>query len=429
MKTERLSLKLLALLLALLTLLSFASCKQKAPEETTTAEITSAEVTAVEEITTAAETTAPEPAKYTVRLNAPSGTAIHTELQARYLTDQDPLSYKTYLRPAYSAQSASYDDNPGTIEFGQPTTVTLTWDVETELAESDIRAYSLRIWRGARSGKPLISETLPKTTKSYVLSNLMIGETYVWTVTAIDGSGVSYPSDTASFKTNAQGPRNLSVDGVTNVRDLGGWATEDGGRVRQGLLFRGSKLVQNGSSTKLLITPDGIKTMCNEFGIKTEIDLREKEKLGKLTSSPLGGTVNFHSCPMDDNAALFFTEENNMASIRAVFAVLADESNYPVYFHCSIGTDRTGLVAWLVNGLCGVTENDLWRDYIFSNFGKINGKRSTGIKDAYVDKLKSAQGKTFAEQIYNYLKDTVKVPEADLKAVIRIMKEPAATNP
>ena len=428
MKTERLSLKLLALLLALLTLLSFASCGVTTPDETTAAETTSA-ITAVEEITTAAETTAPEPAKYTVRLNAPSGTAIHTELQARYLTDQDPLSYKTYLRTAYSAQSASYDDNPGTIEFSRPTTITLTWDVETELAESDIRAYSLRIWRGARSGKPLISETLPKTEKSYELSNLMIGETYVWTVTAIDGSGVSYPSDAASFKTNAQGPRNLSVDGVTNVRDLGGWATEDGGRVRQGLLFRGSKLVQNGSKTKLLVTEDGIKTLRDELGIKTEIDLRLKSKLGGLTSSPLGDTVKFCSCPMDDDSSLFFTADNNLQSIRDVFAILADESNYPVYFHCSIGTDRTGLVAWLVNGLCGVTENDLWRDYIFSNFATINGKRSTGIKDAYVDKLKSAQGKTFAEQIYNYLKDTVKVPEADLKAVIRIMKEPAATNP
>ena len=427
MKTDRLSPKLLALLLALLTLLSFASCGVETPDET--AAETTSEITAAEEITTAIETTEAEPPKYTVRLNAPSGTSIHTDLQARYLADKDPLSQKNYLKPAYAAKSVSYDDAPGTIEFGLPVTVTLTWDIETELPVSDIRTFSLRIWRGSRSGKPLISETLPKTERSYELSNLMIGETYVWTITAIDGDGVSYRSEDGSFKTDAQGPRNLTVDGVTNVRDLGGWATEDGGRVRQGLLFRGSKLVQNGSSTKLLITPDGIETMCDEFGIKTEIDLREKEKLGKLTSSPLGSSVNFRSCPMDDNAALFFTEENNMESIRAVFAVLADESNYPVYFHCSIGTDRTGLVAWLVNGLCGVTENDLWRDYIFSNFGKINGKRSTGIKSAYVDKLKTAQGKTFAEQIYNYLKDTVKVPEADLKAVIRIMKEPAATNP
>ena len=422
MRTDRPSLKILALLLLLATLLAFASCDTETPEPTaaSTADVTTAE--------TATAATTEEPAKYTVRLNAPSSTSIHTTLQTSYLIDRDPTSYKTYLRPAYSAQSVSYDDNPGTLELGRPTTITLTWDVETELPESNVRAFSIRIWR-ASAPRKVILKTLPKTTKEFVLSNLMIGETYCWTVTAIDGDGKTYASETARFTTDARGPRNLTVEGVTNVRDLGGWATEDGGRVRQGLLFRGSKLVQNGSSTKLLITPDGIKTMCDEFGIKSEIDLRTKDKLGKLTSSPLGSTVNFYSCPMDDNAALFFTAENNMESIRAVFAILADENNYPVYFHCSIGTDRTGLIAWLVNGLCGVTENDLWRDYIFSNFGMINGKRSTGIKDNYVDKLKTASGKTFAEQIYNYLKDTVKVPEADLKAVIRIMKEPAASRP
>ena len=76
-----------------------------------------------------------------------------------------------------------------------------------------------------------------------------------------------------------------------------------------------------------------------------------------------------------------------------------------------------------------MSENDLWRDYLFSNFALIKHKRGTGIKSVYVDQLKAAPGKTFAEQIYNYLKDTVKVPEADLKAVIRIMKEPAASRP
>ena len=34
-------------------------------------------------------------------------------------------------------------------------------------------------------------------------------------------------------------------------------------------------------------------------------------------------------------------------------------------------------------------------------------------------------GATFAEQTYNDLKEKLHVPEADLQAVIRIMKEPA----
>ena len=409
MRSNRLTFKIIALLLACLTLLPLASCGPKTPEATTRTEATTAE----------------EPAKYTVRLNTPASTAIHTELQASYLADKDPFSIKSYMRPAYAAKSVNYDDEPGTIEFGYPAAITLTWDVETELSESDVRAYKIRIWR-ASDARSAVTASLPVSIKKYDLQNAMIGETYCWTVTAFDGDGKAYVSDVARFTTEEQGPRNLYVDGVFNVRDLGGWKTKDGGRIRQGLLYRGARIVENSNAAKLLITEKGIKTMRDELGIKSEIDLRLKSKLGGLTASVLGSTVNFYSCPMSDDSNLMFSDPDNLQNVCDVFALLADESNYPVFFHCSAGLDRTGLIAWLVNGLCGVAEDDLWRDYLFSNFARTKHSRSTGIKSVYVDKLKSADGKTFADQIYNYLKDTVGVPAADLDAVIRIMKEPAA---
>lgn len=422
MRTDRLSVKILALLLSLLTLLPLASCGGSAPDKT-------AEITTAPETTGAVTTAeAEEAAKYTVILNAPSSTAIHTDLQTSYLSDNDPRSVKNYLRPAYTARSVNYDDNPGTLELGRPASITLTWELETELDESEIRAFMFRLWEKT-TPRNAISRTFAKSVKQYEITNVKIGTTYCWTVAAIGSDGASYTSEVATFTTDAGGPRNLTVGGVTNVRDLGGWTTEDGGRVRQGLLFRGAKLVANNSATKLLVTDEGIKTLRDELGIKSEIDLRLKSKLGGLKSSPLGNTVNFFSCPMEDDAAMFFTDENTMKSIRDVFAVLADKSNYPVYFHCSIGTDRTGVIAWLVNGLCGVAEEDLWRDYLFSNFGVINGSRRTGIEGDYVLRMRLTSGNTFAEKIYNFLKNTAHVPESDMQAVIRIMKEPAESRP
>ena len=239
MRTDRLSVKILALLLSLLTLLPLASCGVTAPDETE--EITAAPTT-TEEATTAVSTAeAEEPAKYTVVLNAPASTAIHTPVQASFLSDDDPLSVKDYLRPAYTAQSVNYDDKPGTIELGRPVPITLTWSVETEQTESDIRVFSIRVWPKSAPRKA-VTKNLTKSVTSFTLENPMIGTTYCWTVTATDGEGNSYASDVGTFTTDAQGPRNLTVGGLTNVRDLGGWATEDGGRVRQGLLFRGSKL-------------------------------------------------------------------------------------------------------------------------------------------------------------------------------------------
>ena len=412
MKTDRLSLRILTFLLSLCLLLPLVSCGETPAD---TAQTTVA--------ATVAATTA-EPAKYTVRLNAPASTAIHTDLQASYLADKDPLTIKSYMRSAYSAQSVNFDDSPGTIELSRPAAIKLTWEVETDQPESDIVGYTLSLWHEAAPDAALTA-TFSKLIKEYGLINALIGETYCWTITVIDKDGKNYTSQVGRFTTEDQAPRNIYVDGVTNVRDLGGWKTEDGGRIRQGLLYRGGRIVENSNALKVLITGKGIKTLRDDLGVKSEIDLRLTEKLGGLSASALGSTVAFYSCPMYDDWSKMFSDENNLKQIRKIFSLMADENNYPFYFHCSIGTDRTGLIAWLVNGLCGVSEEDLWRDYLFSNFGKIKNSRSTGVRDVYVDKLKTGGGKTYAEQIYNYLKNTIRVPAADLDAVIRIMKEPA----
>ena len=407
-------LRILSLLLSLLMLLPLVSCGRKTADAT--AEITSAVTTAI--ITTAGETTAAQtteaPPKYEIRLNAPASTAIHTELQASYLADADPH------------RILSYADNGGTIELGRPNPITLTWTVPAE-AEGHVSAYTVRVWTKAdASDAKEIALGADKT--EYALINACIGTTYNWTVTLLDDEGDSVTSEVANFTTDAQAPRNLYVDSVTNVRDVGGWATLDGGRVRQGLLYRGARLNDN-FSTESSVSEEGIKTLCDEIGIKTEIDLRQTQAInnrnesGGITASPLGPGVTYLARPMDYGDVLI-TEQKNVQRVKEVFALLADESNYPIYFHCSIGTDRTGLIAWLVNGLLGVSETDLWRDYLFSNFGTIEGTRTRAKNEGvYVNQIKETTGATLAEKTYNFLKDYFGVPESDIEAVIRILKE------
>ena len=408
---KHLSLRILSLLLSLLMLLPLVSCGQKTPDAT------SVETTAIE--------TAASP-KYEIRLNAPTSTAIHTELQTAFLLNADPHAFGDLLKPAYAAQSASYDTDPGTLELGRPEPITLTWTVP-ESAAGHVSAYTVRLWTEPdASDAKEIAVAGDKT--EYAFYNPYIGTIYHWTVTLLDDEGESITSDVAFFQTDAQAPRNLWVDGDTNVRDLGGWMTVDGGKVRQGLLYRGARLNEN-DSTEILITEEGIRTLCDELGIKTEIDLRQTEAVngrdesGGITVSPLGEGVTYLARPMYYGDKLI-KDDKNKQRVKEIFAVLADESNYPIYFHCAIGTDRTGLIAWLVNGLCGVAEKNLWRDYLFSNFGAIGGTRTREKNEGvYVNKIKAKDGQNLAEKTYNFLKDYFGVPEADLQAVIRIMKE------
>ena len=108
--------------------------------------------------------------------------------------------------------------------------------------------------------------------------------------------------------------------------------------------------------------------------------------------------------------------------LKDVFSVLGDKNNYPIVIHCSIGTDRTGLLCFLINALLGVSEEDLYRDYLFSNFGNIGGSRSYSIIDTYIMNISSAQGDSLAERTYNYLLG-IGVSKTDLDKVINIMTE------
>ena len=326
---------------------------------------------------------------------APASTEIHTAAQANYLANSDPHSILTYAH--------------ATEEISKPNPIKLRWSIP-ESALGQIRSYTVRIWTASD-----LSDAKEWCVSGNALElqvyNLFVGQTYYWNVSALDGEGDVSVSETATFTTGAQAPRNLYVDSVTNVRDIGGWRTADGGRVRQGLLYRGARLNANFETTAS-VSEAGIKTLRDELGIKTEIDLRQTQEVndrnesGGRTTSPLGEGVTYLAYPMDYGEVLI-TEPKNIERVRQIFHLLADESNYPIYFHCSIGTDRTGLIAWLVNGLLGVSETDLWRDYLFSDFGQIESdpaKARTRAKNegVYVNQIKAKNGANLSEKTYNF---------------------------
>ena len=314
---------------------------------------------------------------------------------------------------------SSYAD--GTQEKSHPRAVVLTWGVDKE-SRKFIRNYHVLVSESPEMTDPVDIMSREERASVY---NLKTGTSYYWTVVANCGDE-NYTSEVRSFSVDALGPRNLKVDGVTNFRDLGGWQTEDGGRVRQGLIYRCARLSENYTGTTK-ITAAGKKFMLETLKVRTEIDLRgatvgEKGmESGNLKESPLGSSVNYQLLP------IYYNDGINPAAekIREIFALLAKEENYPVFFHCSIGTDRTGKLAFLINALLGVSETDLYTDYLFSNFGKIGSSRNVeSISSSYVREIKRAPGDTLSEKTYNYLVG-VGVPAADLDALISIMKEPA----
>lgn len=202
------------------------------------------------------------------------------------------------------------------------------------------------------------------------LSDLYVNTTYYWRVTG--GSG---DSDVFSFKTGNT-PRTIQIDGVSNTRDIGGKETDGGKFVRQGMVFRGGKLDN--------ITDDGKKAFSEKYSIKTDLDLRASGE-GFKGQSPVGESVNYinYSCPYyisgNTSAKTGIDETDNYENMAEIMRVFADPNNYPVYYHCSLGRDRTSMVTMLLLGLCGVSKKDIYMDYEMSFFSEIGCSDGAGV--------------------------------------------------
>jgi len=316
------------------------------------------------------------------------------------LADLGVVDFHTEEQKAYLDDSYLFPRGRGVEELSRPEAIILTWESSIYAEE-----YTVRISEQADMAEAKVYTT---GRKEVYLYNLKAATTYYWTVTAGEVTSV-----TASFSTADCLPRNIYCDGITNMRDLGGWKTVDGRRVKQGLMYRSGQWAKSGSGTPM-ITEAGVATM-KELGIVTELDLRNEAS--GLDPCPVDGVAVIHK-PMEASGNFYGT---NREMVVEIFEVLADKANYPMVFHCAIGTDRTGYIAFLINALLGVEEESLYRDYLFSNYGNIGNSRAiTGVKLDYMNRILGYGSGTGAENCEAFLLD-IGVKQEHIDAVRSIL--------
>lgn len=227
--------------------------------------------------------------------------------------------------------------------------------------------------------------------RSVSIYHLKTGTQYYFriVVTVSNGSEVFAQG---SFKT-ADTPRILSIDGIANVRDLGGWKTTTGKTIKQGLLYRGSEMDAQ-TEAAYQITEKGKDAMLNALGIKTEIDLR-----WNVQTEPLGETVTKKTFAISMYTKMF--EEESSQRLRKLIAELADPSIYPAYIHCTYGWDRTGTVITVLGLLLGMSEEDVIREQELSAL--CHGGSNTDSLEEFLALLEQWEGNNLTEKVENYL--------------------------
>lgn len=234
-----------------------------------------------------------------------------------------------------------------------PKDVIISWDCW------EVGAYSYTLKIGTKADLS-DAQSYENSDGWIALSDLYAGTHYYYQVIA------TYVNKTVESKifdfVTADLPRTISIEGISNTRDIGGYKTSDGKhRVRQGMIYRGAAIDDLSEEAK--------KTMLETYGIKTDLDLR-----GELKESPLGNSVNFvnvsapHYAHRGTEYAIF--RKPYQEALVTAIRTFADEENYPIYMHCQIGRDRTGTLSFLINALLGVEDEDLYLDYELSFMSK-----------------------------------------------------------
>ncbi|MBR5632778.1 MAG: tyrosine-protein phosphatase [Clostridia bacterium] len=181
--------------------------------------------------------------------------------------------------------------------------------------------------------------------------NLFVGTTYYWRVTT-DSECL-----TASFSTVKGEIRFINAGSVKNVRDTGGRINEDGRTVKQGLIYRGGEADQFESAKG--VGNVGIGIMLHDLGIKSDVDLRyESEGCEK---SPIGKAVSYNFLPMHAYGGTL--NDGGRASVRRILEFMADENNYPIFYHCVAGADRTGTIGMYLDAILDMADEDIILNY------------------------------------------------------------------
>ena len=305
------------------------------------------------------------------------------------------------------------------------------------------------------------------------VDNLMIGEKYRVIVSALVG-GRTVASASRDFETDATAPRLIRVPGVPNVRDIGGRQAMDGRRIRQGLVYRSAGLNDNPEDIDFLtwaqcraefaagvltnrapwqakhmakiysglwpsndwhrvpianargrerLNDESRRIMLEDLGIRTDLDIRAAGETAGMSQSPLGDRVKWIHSPC--SAYSGFGRPLGKKMVKACIDVFLDEANYPIVFHCIGGQDRTGSLAFIIEAVLGVDDEELYRDWECSGF--TNPGNWFCHKDLflqlYTDVLDRYPGATTRQKAEAYLRDCGFTGE-DIEKLRRILLEP-----
>ena len=299
--------------------------------------------------------------------------------------------------------------------------IKLTWDDDGSFEGATVKFWSTDDFSDLRETTVSVKEGKAVAE----LANLFRARKY--RVQVVNGSDVSQGFEF----TTGDYPRTITMGGVHNVRDIGGFMTSYGVRTRQGLMYRGYYIDDKSGGHGVNYSAEVQKVQEEVMQIGYEIDLQKSSETNGRTVSALNSDVT----PCDYICRTLvsyenFLKEDSYKNLPEVMHIMAQSDEKHTYFHCWGGADRTGMLDLFINAILGVSYTDIIEEFELTT--QTNNKRCHmhNSSSAHYAKFMNAfcnewdgfdPDKTVNENCEKWLLEVPGVDPADIERIREIM--------
>ena len=403
----------------------------------------------------------------------------NSELSEKFLTEveysdwRDESTHKTKIFDYYGGfrgTDLNWDNWETDWPDGdKPSTYSIRWDNDPDAGEMVLTLSDKYGWS---------ANTDIKAGSCYVdITNLVPNDEYNYKVV----SSTKKVMAKGSFKTNGSVHQVFFKSKCRNARDLGGWKTADGKTVKYRKIYRGGRM---NDRWETMLNAAGEREVLAE-GIGAELELRGSDDY--MTVPAVTGIDHCHPCieeggkvmlgvtkpsakncakwlkldpdspktaaekeaidvktytPTSEEYAAFKTAYKAKTKECFMFVYNSVKAGKGVYFHCSLGRDRTGTMSILLMGLLGIPEHEISKEYELTYFAPVGFSVSSSDKESnpkpvfnntreqwvYSDVVPyfwslAGSGGTFAQGVEKYLTTMAGVSQADIDDFKSLMLE------
>ena len=219
----------------------------------------------------------------------------------------------------------------------------------------------------------------------------------------------------------SQNIRILPLQGLYNVRDLGGYKTETG-QVKWRCLYRAGDMTN--------LRPQARRYLENR-NIKTVVDFRESEERLYAPDGDIKTVIKTYTLPIfaGNIRDLSYVEDQmrelyqyiileSIPQLRAFFKILQEAGSAPLIFHCTAGKDRTGIVAALILSALGVDRETIYQDYMLSQTCLGDKYQAFVNEDPRLEPIMSVR-LSYIHTAFRTIEETYGTPERYLQEELR----------